>query len=146
MAKWCSPCAKDMITWPFANMIAQLFATTILHHYQIFVYFVHMLWQLTPWPLDNHKVATCISSVHHVVSLPHGCVVKTTCMSQIFWLNHVLIIKLKFTNLQNIMFIHKLLCLLQPSNGWQQYYVICYICALLCLLQPSNGWQQYYVI
>jgi hypothetical protein len=103
MAKWRSPCAKDMIARPFANMIAQLFANTILHCYQIIIY-LFCTYGLTasPWPLDNHKVATSISSVRHMVSLPHGYVVNTTCMSQIFQLDHVSIIKSKFTNLRNI--------------------------------------------
>jgi hypothetical protein len=64
---------------------------------------IYMVCQLTPWPLDNHKVATSISSVLHVVSSPHGYVVNTTCMSHPFWLDFVLIIKSKFTNLQSIM-------------------------------------------
>jgi hypothetical protein len=81
-----------------------LFANMILHRYQIIIfYFAHMVRQPTPWPLDNHKVATSISSVWHLVSLPHGYAVTTTCVSQIFWPDHVLIIKSKFTNLRNIM-------------------------------------------
>jgi hypothetical protein len=51
----------------------------------LFVYFAHTFRQLlTPWPLDNHKVVTCISSLRHMVSLPHGYAVNTTCMSQIY--------------------------------------------------------------
>jgi hypothetical protein len=73
--------------------------------HQINMYlFGHTIWQLTPWPLDNQKVPTCTSSARHVVScLPHGHAVNTTCMSQTFWLDYVLIIKSKFTNLRNIM-------------------------------------------
>jgi hypothetical protein len=75
-----------------------------LHRYQIIIFYVaRIVCQLTPWPLDNHKVATFLSSVRHVVSLPHGYAVTTTCVSQIFRLDHVLIIKSKFTNLRNIM-------------------------------------------
>jgi hypothetical protein len=85
MAKWHSPCAKDMIPQPFDN---------ILHHHQIIIYLfcAYSLTELTPWPLDNHKAATCINCY----------MVNTTCMSQILRLNNVLIIKSKFTNLQNI--------------------------------------------
>jgi hypothetical protein len=108
----------------------------ILHCYQIIIFYVAcIVCQLTPWPLDNHKVATFLSSVRHVVSLPHGYAVNTTCMSQTFWLDFVLIIKWKFTNLRNIM-----------VNMQAIMYVTCYICTLLHLLQPSNGWQQRDVI